>query len=363
MVVSLRNQLSEKIIGQPFLKSSSYLTPFVTHEVLPAVERTPQYIFVGLHCEAGWFSPYICAASYDHPDPQAVYDFLHRRADLMAFLARLLGNFLVCDCKLDEKDCWASLLQSTFCDIFHTQCETDDIGVFINDVLNSTSNNSDLLAVGLQPTRRRPDQLIPNGLKPHEHLQQALQEHHPYLSSSSSTNAVTYGLAWSPDDPHVLIQRRKEVIDLVEEPGLATLSKNALIMKIIDPNVVKVLLAYGSKNVILMRELAFLCQSSDNDSAMWMSLGIPMHGWAPPALGLITGISPPLMFLDEWRSEGTARNYMILLTIKSSGGETLDQSAFVKALKERDAGVIDGPYYDLALLNFQSPRLAPRHSI
>jgi hypothetical protein len=91
-------------------------------------------------------------------------------------------------------------------------------------------------------------------------------------------------------------------------------------MKMLDPDVVKVLLAYVSNNVILMRELAFLCQSSDNDSAMMMSLGIPMHGRGPPALGLMTRISPPVMSLDEWRLERTARNDRILIDNQVLGG-------------------------------------------
>jgi len=95
-IVEARDNLMDKMIGQKFLNSSTsrtaYVTPCIMHNLLPAVERTPQYIFVGLSCEAGTFSPYLCPMGYKYFDFPSVSSFLHRRADLHDFLGRLCGK-------------------------------------------------------------------------------------------------------------------------------------------------------------------------------------------------------------------------------------------------------------------------------
>ena len=71
-IVEARDNLMDKMIGQKIQNSSTtsstYVTPFIMHDLLPAVERTPQYIFVGLSCEAGTYSPYLCPMGYNYFD-------------------------------------------------------------------------------------------------------------------------------------------------------------------------------------------------------------------------------------------------------------------------------------------------------
>jgi hypothetical protein len=232
-IVDIRDELIEKMIGRKFLNSSTtsctYTTPGISHDPMPALERTPQYIFVGIACEAGTFSPYLCPMNYDFYDFPSVSGYLHRRADLRDFLGRLSGKNLVCDCNFCADTCWARLLQIAFCETFGTLSGPTDINSLVNVIdIKNTAHNMDLLAGGLQPTRRRPAQLIPNGLKPHEHLHYALQEMHPFTSSSTSKNSVLLGLEWSPDEPEDLVLRRSEVSAIVVRLSIATKEENGL---------------------------------------------------------------------------------------------------------------------------------------
>ena len=359
MIVEARDNLTELMLGQK-LMNSSYTTPFVSHGPMPALERTPQYIFVGALCEAGTYSPYLCPSDYGHYHFPAVRDFLHRRADLRDFLGRLGGQILVCDCNFSAGECWAHLLQCAFCETFDTTLGTDIINDYIDNAnTEMNSHNFDLLAGGLQPTRRRPSQLIGNGLLPHEHLQQALALEHPFISSSSSTSSILRGLAWSLDDPHELIRRRDAITVLVMELSQLTRKENDSFVKILDKSVLKVLRAYGNKDIVLMRELSFVCHSSDGETAMWMALGLPMHGWAPSALGLMTRVKQPAEAYCDWSFKRLERNDKVLLSVKSSGDRKLDVAAFQKTMDEKCAGVIDGPVYNLKSLSLVSPCLAP----
>jgi len=101
-------------------------------------------------------------------------------------------------------------------------------------------------------------------------------------------------------------------------------------MKLIDKNVYKVLHAYGSKNIVMMRELSYVCQTSDNEAAIWMALGLPMRGWSPFANGLMTRIKPPVETYHDWCTDRLIRNDKVLLTIRSSGDDALDTAAFCK---------------------------------
>jgi len=229
--------------------------------------------------------------------------------------------------------------------------------------IKNTAHNLDLLAGGLQPTRRRPAQLIPNGLQPHEHLDYALKESHPFTSSSSSKNSVLLALEWSPNNPVDLVTRRSEVSAIVVRLGAATKRENGLLLETLDKNVLKVLRAFGDKDIVLMRELSYVAQTSDNEAAMWMALGIPMRGWAPPANGMATRIKPPTEVYSEWIHSRSERNAKVLLSVKPSGDYVLDDSSFSKTMEEVKAGVICGPFYDLCDLKFGLPCLAPRHGI
>ena len=139
MIVEARDNLTEMMLGQK-LMNSSYITPFVAHCPMPALERTPQHVFVGLVCEAGTYSPYLCPSDYRHYNFPSIKEFLHRRADLRDFLGRLGGKILVCDCNFSASSCWARLLQSAFCEIFGTTLGTDVIDDYIDNA--STEMNS-----------------------------------------------------------------------------------------------------------------------------------------------------------------------------------------------------------------------------
>jgi len=206
--------------------ASTYATPFILHGLLRASERTPQYIFAGLSREAVTYSPYfslrITKTIIFHPYVASSIVEL-----IFTISGRLSGQnwFVTANFRADQ--CWAHLLQSSFRETFGTLPGPDDISSFINEfVIKNNAHNLDLLAGGLQPTRRRPTRLIPNGPQPHEHLRHALLEAHPFISSSTSKSTVLLGLEWCPDDPAALVKRRQEVARIVELLSRATKCEN-----------------------------------------------------------------------------------------------------------------------------------------
>ena len=73
-------------------------------------------------------------------------------------------------------------------------------------------------------------------------------------------------------------------------------------------DVAKVLVAYGRKNLVLMRELVAVINPEDDESIMWLALGLPMIGWAPVARGLMNRTSPPAATVDDWLTGRETRN-------------------------------------------------------
>lgn len=134
-------------------------------------------------------------------------------------------------------------------------------------------------------------------------------------------------------------------------------------MKELDASVVKTLRAYNSKNLAFMREVIYITQSCDDECVMWLALGIPMLGMAPPARGLMDRVQPPDATIGEWMADTHSRNLSLLPRLGPSGDETLDTVAYEKSMEEVTAGVLDGPYDDLDDVPLELPCLVPRHGI
>ena len=144
-------------------------------------------------------------------------NFVYQRADLRSFLYHLGGKVLVCDCCSGPLSCWAVFLQSLFLEIFDvydsdenldenfemaapadpefSTWSSDDDLAFNAECSRRLARNADLAASGRQGSRKRPDQLIADGLTPSEHVDAALGLTHPFVENSASTVSVNLALS------------------------------------------------------------------------------------------------------------------------------------------------------------------------
>jgi hypothetical protein len=185
--------------------------------------------------------------------------------------------------------------------------------------------NCDILASGGQPTHDRFPQLIEDGLTPDVHLRRALTLEHPYIAASGSTDAVKRALSNGFENAEALNTFRKNQTKTFMELSIMTEPEDAWIRQLVHPSVAKVLEAYGPKNLALMREIDHLCNPDDFQATMWLALGLPMLGWAPPAAGLLSRLRPPEASIESWLEDRCARNSSILQGIRPSGDNVLDQ--------------------------------------
>ena len=147
--------------------------------------------------------------------------------------------------------------------------------------------SAEVLATGVQPTRKALPQLVPDGLSPQLHLQAALATRHPLSYPPVATDPVEYALKFAPDVVAVTRARRLKMCKLLRKMVEACREESENLLEMIRPEVRTVLKAFGAKNVPMMWEIAYVCGARDISSPALLLIGIPMIGWAPVAEGLI----------------------------------------------------------------------------
>ena len=143
----------------------------------------------------------------------------------------------------------------------------------------------------------------------------------------------------------------------------ACTEENGELLDMVEPGVKTVLTAFGTKNVALMRELAYVCGSRDIASPSLLLLGIPMMGWAPVAEGLMERSKPPEISVEEFLADRHARNDKLLQKVRPSSDAALDLETFDKTTAEVERGVLVGPFHSTAEIPFTDFALLPRHGI
>ena len=154
---------------------------------------------------------------------------------------------------------------------------------------------------GFMGSRHRPEQLIPDGLSPSEHLRSALNTRHPYVDGAVSTTAVTQALGLRQFSAEQLLAWRCKMRGALMALALATSGEDALFLDLVHPLIGKVLRAYTDKNVATMRELWFITQPPDYSAVAALCVGLPMLGWAPPAFGLLPRVKGPVNSYGDWK--------------------------------------------------------------
>ena len=119
----------------------------------------------------------------------------------------------------------------------------------------SIITSAEVLATGVQPTRKALPPLVPYGLSPHLYLQAALATRHPLSHPPESFGPVEYGLKHAPEDMEVTRARRLMVCKLLRELAEACRAENDELLEMTGADVKTVLTAFGVKNVALMREV------------------------------------------------------------------------------------------------------------
>ena len=153
------------------------------------------------------------------PLPLEPYDvnmvFLHSRSDLATFLQPLHSKILYCSHDHRHDDCWAVALQALFADTFDRCREVyqpepmseggvdddahghededlkDEAGV--DDMISERQR--DIISSGLQSSRKKPAQLVPDGLSTYQHLKASLASVHLLQSVQfQSIMLITYNV-------------------------------------------------------------------------------------------------------------------------------------------------------------------------
>ena len=178
-----------------------------------------------------------------------------------------------------------------------------------------------------------------------------------------ATDPVKYALKYSPTDLNEINRRRGEVAKLLRQLAEACRPENDELLELCMPSVRAVLLAFGRKNVALMRGIAYVCSSRDVASPAFLLIGLPMLGWAPVAEGLMERVREPECSVDQFLEEREDRNERLLNAIKQSSDPELDEAAYSKTLEETEKGVLPGPFFSRSELPWQDVALVPRHGI
>ena len=83
-------------------------------------------------------------------------------------------------------------------------------------------------------------------------------------------------------------------MECIDELAEALCDLNDMILRLVSPSVGSVLTAYLCKHVALMRELQFICQTSDQSGMVGLFLGLPLVSWTASAVGLMERIRGPI---------------------------------------------------------------------
>ena len=227
----------------------------------------------------------------------------------------------------------------------------------------SVEKAADTMAGGIQATRKKLPQLLPDGLPPDMHLQAAMTVQNPLSYPMSSTVAVDYALRNSPDDFEDVMDRRAKVATVLRQLSVLCEVENAELLALCEVSVATVLKAFGTKNVPLMRELAYVCGTQDIASPALLLLGLPMLGWAPVAEGLMRRTKMPIQTMEEFLEDRAERNEKIIGSTKPSADTKRDEQTFAKTKEEADIGVLVGPFLNLADVPMKEVALVPRNGI
>jgi hypothetical protein len=106
------------------------------------------------------YSSYLCPFIETKYNKYDATQYLKYRIDRRSFLYKLSHRVLICDCCLQDSDCWARILQNEFCLEFNvTQPDeiVDDIDDESDDGLDveKPERNAEVVSSGLQPTRKK----------------------------------------------------------------------------------------------------------------------------------------------------------------------------------------------------------------
>ena len=172
----------------------------------------------------------------------------------------------------------------------------------------SLEKTSDDLPTGIQPTRKALPQLLPDGMPPHLHLRASLRVKHPMAYEPATTASVTYAHRYVLDDLEETNVRRGVVSKLLRKLAEAWAKENEELLQLCPNSVATVLRAFGTKNVALMREIAYLCNARDIASPAYLLTGLPMLGWTPGAEGFMQRARPPSQSVDEFLRDREGRN-------------------------------------------------------
>ena len=133
-----------------------------------------------------------------------------------------------------------------------------------------------------------------------------------------------------PDDPEVLVQKRRTIVGLIRRLAGLCAAANARLTGALHPNVRPTV---APRNVVLMKELDFVC--GRGDVLLWCDYcsGLPMLGYARHSPTMMQRPSkppdPPLS--DE---ELDLANASCIKKIGPSGNADLDHMAWAKTCEE-----------------------------
>ena len=327
----------------------------------------------------GSISQIVDISPFSLPLPSSSFNdnvnFMRSRADLQSFLYHLQGKVLVCDCAEGRESCWAWFLLRLFREVFIDNAnETDDTDsedeftsedeeILDAAVQSRLMRHADLVAGGRQGSRKRPGQLIEDGLTPEAHITKALALSHPFLGDGASTEAVKTALAGPEWEANEMILWREEVCQALTSLSREVKSDDAEMYDKMNPLVRTVLEAYLKKNISFMRELNFVINPVDFAAISCLVVGLPMIGWTFPAFGLMERLKPQTNSYEDWKADCASRNSLVVAAIQESGDPELDSKAFQKTLDEVEAKVLVGPFYSLEDIPCPNPGIAPRCGI
>ena len=372
-ILALRVELTDVVRSSGMLPSIDYacgVCPSLKHLNDAACRHTPRVLYVGVVYFCADISPWSLPLPLETMSENV--SFMRARADFRTLIWLLQNKVLVCDCDNLPGNCWGNFLVSEF-RCLYPNCVEGIVGVQADDVFESSGSsgsdsefphrqrNDTLASSGKQAVRRRLGQLVLDGLTPAQHLAASTSLVHPFASQLHCNKVLDLALSGNRC-VESLTNLRYMASDIIADLAVATLRENDSLISLTSITINRVLNAYGKKNIVLHRELAFVCLPEDYSAIACLVTGLPMIGWAPPAFGNLPRVKPPANSLEDWLPDRSERNSKLLGRIRGTGDPELDSIAYAKTSEEVAAGVLLGPFRPDDL-SFLCPCIAPRCGI
>ena len=198
------------------------------------------------------------------------------------------------------------------------------------------------VGAGLQPGGRDMPQLLPDGLGPDNHLIVALATPHPFSRPPHVPSYIDKAIAAQDLCSEDVNVRREHILGVVKKLSELAWAESALLLPLVHKWIRPVV---ARRNVVLMRELTFVCGEVDAVLMCDYVFGMPMLGWARHSPTMLQRTTRPPRAELPTPAENLVENRSALERAKPSRDHEADTLSWKKTKAEFEKQTMVGPFY------------------